>query len=80
MTLDPDKTDPVPAVDGQETDPEVGIEPLFEVLAFPAEDPALIDRVDYVLGVAVEDDFRIGTFDCLEADDDCCKLPSESSL
>ena len=83
MALDPDETDPVPAVDGQEnetdpvpavdgqeTDPEIGIEPLFKVLALPAEDPALIDRVDYILGVAVEDDFRIGV----------CAKPSESSL
>ena len=74
MALDPYETDPVLAVDGQETDPEIGIEPLFKVLALPAEDPALIDRVDYILGVAVDDDFRIGTLDRLESGDDGCEF------
>ena len=36
MSLDPDETDPVTAVDLQKANPEIGIEPFLEPFALPA--------------------------------------------
>lgn len=76
VSLYPMETDPVRPVQREEAHPQVGILGLGETVPLPFEDPAFIDRIHDIGGIAVDMHLSVLPFDGLKPLDDGKELHS----